>query len=98
MASELLGEWVEERSLELVLSQAFSQIVKKIKELEKEQCESVTESKLIPLAARQANKWGSELLGQGKTTLFRKSADREAGRLVSCRATLPTLEIRLLLC
>ena len=43
----------------------------------------VTLSKLILLTAQQANKLGDEVLGQGITTLFRKPADGEDGRLMS---------------
>ena len=57
----------------------------------------VTESKLVLLAARQANKSRDELLGQGIETSFGKPADWEDGGLVSQRAIFPELEFRLLL-
>jgi len=38
---------------------------------------TATESKLILLAARQANKSGDELLGQGIMTLFAKLATQK---------------------
>ena len=46
-------------------------------------CQTVTESKLALLTARQANKSGGKLLGQGNNDLFRKPEDQEDGRLVS---------------
>ena len=49
------------------------------RELDKAQ--TVTESKLIQMAARQANIWRDELLGQGIVTLFRKPADQVDGAL-----------------
>ena len=57
---------------------------------------SVTESKLLPLAAQQANKSGDEVLGP-IVTLFRKPADRGDGGLVLQRTILPEVEFRLLL-
>ena len=57
----------------------------------------VTESKLVLLAARQANKLRGESLGQGMVTLFGKPADQGDG-LVSQRTILPEIEFRLLLC
>ena len=56
----------------------------------------VTKSKLILLAAQQANKSRAKLLGQGILTLFRKPADLAHGGLVSQRTILPELEFRLL--
>ena len=56
--------------------------------------DAVTESKLLLLATRQANKLRDELLGQGIATLFRKPADWEDGGLVSQRTILPNLEFR----
>ena len=57
----------------------------------------VTESQLIPLTARQANKLTHELLGQGIATLFGKPADQEDGGLVSQRTIFPDLEFKTLL-
>ena len=57
----------------------------------------VTESKLILLAAQQANKLRDELLGQGIVTWFRKPADQEEGGLVSQKIILPELEFMLFL-
>ena len=56
----------------------------------------VTESKLVLLAARRANKLRDELLGQGIETLFGKPADREDGGLMSQRTVLPEQEFMLL--
>ena len=58
---------------------------------------SVTECKLLPLAARQAGKSRDKALGQGAVTLFRKPADGEDGGLVSQRTIFPDLEFRTLL-
>ena len=57
----------------------------------------VTESKLIQLAALQANKPRDELLGQGIATLFGKPADGEDSELVSQRTSLLKSEFRFLL-
>ena len=65
------------------------------RELDKAQ--TVTESKLIQLAARQANIWRDELLGQGIMTLFRRPADQEGGGLVSQRTILPRFRCQFLL-
>ena len=43
----------------------------------------VTESELILLATRQANKSRDELVGQGIMTLFGRQADQEDDELVS---------------
>ena len=45
----------------------------------------VTESRLEPLTAQQANKSRDKLLEQGIVTLFRKPVDLEDGGLVSQR-------------
>ena len=49
----------------------------------------VTESKLVLLAAQQANQSRDKVLGQRIATLPGKPADREDGRPVSQRNTLP---------
>lgn len=59
--------------------------------------DSVTESKVVPLAARQANKSRDALLGQGIVISFKRPADQEDGRLMSQRTILPVLEFRPLL-
>lgn len=58
---------------------------------------SVTESKLVLLTARQANKLTDELLGKGIVTLFIKPADWEDGGLGSQRTMFPKLNSSLLL-
>lgn len=57
----------------------------------------VTESKLLLLATRQANKLRDKVLGQGIRTLFAKPADREDSGLLSQRTVFPELQLRLLL-
>ena len=52
----------------------------------------VTESELVLLAARQANKLRDQVLGQGIGTLLGKLADREDGGCVSQRTVSPKSE------
>ena len=58
-------------------------------------CIDLSESRLILLTAKQANKMGDELLGQKIATLFRKLADLEDGGLVSQRIIMLELELNL---
>ena len=58
---------------------------------------SVTESELVLLIARQANKSRDKVLEQGIATLFGKPTDLDDGGLVSQRTILPELEFRLFL-
>ncbi|KAB1265935.1 hypothetical protein Cadr_000019223 [Camelus dromedarius] len=55
--------------------------------------QNVAKSKLVLLAACQANKSGDKVLGQGIMTLFGKPADREDGRRPACLPTFPPLRV-----